>query len=119
MDWAFSHDEVSVSWNRLSRRCVQQVLGWSALKTGLTFSATAGTAILWAGPAQALVTKVGPKVVMVAGFVAMAAGMAWYTRIPVDGSYWVDLLPGYLLIGFALPFTFIPVSVAAGRRRTA
>ena len=92
---------------------VQQVLGWSVLRTGVTFIATAGTAILWAGPAQALVTKVGPKLVMVAGFVAMGAGMAWYTQIPVDGSYWSDLLPGYLLIGFALPFTFIPVSIAA------
>jgi hypothetical protein len=50
---------------------------------------------------------------MVAGFVAMTAGMLWYTQIPVDASYWTDLLPGYLLVGFALPFTFIPVAIAA------
>jgi hypothetical protein len=92
---------------------VQQVLGWSALKTGLTFIATAGTAILWAGLAQALVTKIGAKTVMAVGFVAMVAGMAWYTQIPVHASYWSDLLPGYLLVGFALPFSFIPVSIAA------
>jgi len=92
---------------------VQQVLGWSALKTGLTFVATAGTAVLWAGVAQALVTKVGPKLVMAVGFVATIAGLLWYTQIPVDASYAPDLLPGYLLIGFALPFTFIPVSIAA------
>ncbi|HEY6962579.1 MAG TPA: MFS transporter [Gaiellaceae bacterium] len=92
---------------------VQQVLGWSALKTGITFIATAGTAVLWAGLAQALVTRVGPKTVMAAGFVAMIAGMVWYTQIPVHGSYWSDLLPGYLLVGFALPFCFIPVSIAA------
>jgi EmrB/QacA subfamily drug resistance transporter len=92
---------------------VQNVLGWSALKTGVTFVATAGTAILWAGVAQALVTKVGAKQVMAVGFVAMIAGMLWYTQIPVHASYWSDLLPGYLLVGFALPFTFIPVSIAA------
>jgi EmrB/QacA subfamily drug resistance transporter len=92
---------------------VQQVLGWSALKTGITFIATAGTAVLWAGLAQALVTKVGAKAVMAAGFVAMIAGTLWYTQIPVHASYWSDLLPGYLLIGFALPFSFIPVSIAA------
>jgi EmrB/QacA subfamily drug resistance transporter len=92
---------------------VQQVLGWSALKTGITFIATAGTAVLWAGLAQALVTKVGAKPVMAAGFVAMIAGTLWYTQIPVHASYWSDLLPGYLLIGFALPFSFIPVSIAA------
>src|SRR3954447_1221981 len=92
---------------------VQQVLGWSALKTGITFVATAGTAVLWAGLAQALVTKVGPKPIMATGFVAMIAGMLWYTQIPADASYWTDLLPGYLLVGFALPFSFIPVSIAA------
>jgi EmrB/QacA subfamily drug resistance transporter len=92
---------------------VQQVLGWSALKTGITFVATAGSAVLWAGVAQALVTKIGPKTVMAAGFVAMIAGMVWYTQIPADASFWSDLLPGYLLVGFALPFTFIPVSIAA------
>ena len=50
---------------------------------------------------------------MAVGFVAMTAGMLWYTQIPVDGSFATDLLPGYLLVGFALPFTFIPVSIAA------
>ena len=92
---------------------VQEVLGWSALKTGLTFIATAGSAVLWAGVAQALVTRFGAKPIMVIGFVGMLAGMLWYTTIPVDGSYWSDLLPGYLIIGFAIPFAFIPVSIAA------
>ncbi len=92
---------------------VQNVLGWSALKTGLTFVATAGTAVLWAGLAQALVTRIGPKTVMTIGFVAMIAGMVWYTQLPVHATYVADLLPGYLLVGFALPFTFIPVSIAA------
>ena len=92
---------------------VQNVLGWSALRTGVTFVATAGSAVLWAGVAQALVTRIGAKIVMAVGFVAHDAGMLWYTQIPVDASYWSDLLPGYLLVGFALPFTFIPVSIAA------
>jgi EmrB/QacA subfamily drug resistance transporter len=92
---------------------VQQVLHWSALKTGLTFIATAGTAVLWAGLAQALVTRIGAKTVMAIGFVGMIAAMLWYTQIPVHASYASDLLPGYLLVGFALPFTFIPVSIAA------
>ncbi|HEX4679485.1 MAG TPA: MFS transporter [Gaiellaceae bacterium] len=92
---------------------VQNVLQWSALKTGVTFVATAGSAVLWAGVAQALVTKIGAKTVMAMGFVAMIAGLLWYTQIPVHASYVSDLLPGYLLIGFALPFSFIPVSIAA------
>ena len=46
---------------------VQQVLGWSALKTGVTFLATAGTTVIWAGVAQALTTRFGPRPVIVAG----------------------------------------------------
>jgi len=92
---------------------VQEVLGWSALKTGLTFIATAGSAVVWAGVAQGLVTRFGAKPIMVIGFIGMLAGMLWYTTIPVHGSYWSDLLPGYLIIGFAIPFAFIPVSIAA------
>jgi EmrB/QacA subfamily drug resistance transporter len=92
---------------------VQQVLGYSALRTGVTFVATAGTAVLWAGLAQFLATKIGPKPVMVVGFVAMTVGMLWYSQIPTHASYASDLLPGYLLVGLALPFTWIPVSIAA------
>ncbi len=92
---------------------VQNVLHWSPLKTGLTFIATAGSAILWAGVAQALVTRIGAKKVMALGFLGTIAGLLWYTQIPVHASYASNLLPGYLLIGFALPFSFIPVSIAA------
>src|SRR5262252_8618203 len=92
---------------------VQQVLGYSAIKTGVTFVVTAGSAILWAGVAQALTTRLGVKPVLAVGFVAMTAGAIYYTQITPQGSFASELLPGYLLIGFGLPFTFIPVSIAA------
>src|SRR5438067_800126 len=74
---------------------------------------TAGSAVLWAGLAQSLTTRLGVKPVLAAGFIAMTAGAIWYTQIPASGSFVTALLPGYLLIGFGLPFTFIPVSIAA------
>jgi EmrB/QacA subfamily drug resistance transporter len=92
---------------------VQQVLGYSALKAGLTFVATAGTAVLAAGFAQALVTRFGAKYPMAFGLALLTGGMLWYTQIPVDGSFASDLLPGYLMVGVGLPFSFIPVSIAA------
>jgi EmrB/QacA subfamily drug resistance transporter len=92
---------------------VQQVLGYSAIKTGVTFVVTAGSAVLWAGLAQSLTTRFGVKPVLAAGFVAMTAGAVYYTQISPHGSFASELLPGYLLIGFGLPFTFIPVSIAA------
>jgi EmrB/QacA subfamily drug resistance transporter len=92
---------------------VQQVLGYSALKTGLTFVATAGTAVVVAGIAQAMVTRFGAKYPMAFGLALLTAGMVWYTQIPVGGSFVSDLLPGYLLVGVGLPFAFIAISIAA------
>jgi EmrB/QacA subfamily drug resistance transporter len=92
---------------------VQDVLGYSALRTGLTFLATAGTAVVAAGVAQSLVTRVGVKPILAIGLVLMTAGMLWYTQIPVDGSYWPNLLPGYLFVGVGIAFSFVPVTIAA------
>jgi Na+/melibiose symporter-like transporter len=92
---------------------VQQVLGYSALKTGLTFLATAGTVVVVAGISQALVTRVGPRPVMAVGLTLITGGMLWYTQIPVDGSFATHLLPGYLLVGVGMAFAFIPMSIAA------
>jgi EmrB/QacA subfamily drug resistance transporter len=91
---------------------VQQILGWSALKTGLTFLATAATTVIWAGVAQALVTKIGPRIVMTTGLAVLALAMLGYTRLPVDGHYWPDLLPIYLVVAFAIAFAFVPVTIA-------
>jgi hypothetical protein len=75
--------------------------------------ATAGTAVLAAGVAQALVTKLGPKPVMAVGLALLTGGMLWYSQIPVDGSYATDLLPGYLMVGVGIAFSYIPVQIAA------
>jgi EmrB/QacA subfamily drug resistance transporter len=92
---------------------VQDVLGYSALKAGVAFLATAGTAVVSAGVAQALVTRVGVKPILGLGLALMTAGMVWYTQIPVHGSYGPDLLPGYLFVGVGIAFSFVPVTIAA------
>jgi MFS family permease len=92
---------------------VQEVLGYSALKTGLTFLATAGTVIPAAGVAQALVTRVGPRPVLAVGLTLITGGMLWFTQIPVNGSFLTHLLPGYLLVGVGMAFSFIPISIGA------
>ena len=92
---------------------VQQVLGYSALKAGLTFLATAGTVIPVAGVSQALVTRVGVRPVLTLGLALMMGGMLWYAQIPVHGRFAGDLLPGYLLVGVGMAFSFIPMSIAA------
>jgi EmrB/QacA subfamily drug resistance transporter len=92
---------------------MQQVLGFSAMKTGVGYLAVAGTAILWSGVAAQLVTRLGVKPVLIAGMATLTAGVVYFTQVSVGGSYFADLLPGFLLIGFGLGFSFVPISIAA------
>jgi EmrB/QacA subfamily drug resistance transporter len=92
---------------------MQQVLGFSALETGVGYLAVALTAVVASGVAQALVTRVGVKPILAFGLLCNLAGLVWFTQIDVDGSYAADLLGGFLLIGVGLGFSFVPVSIAA------
>ena len=92
---------------------MQQVLGYSAMQTGVAYLAVAGTAILWSAVAAQLVTRVGVKPVLVVGMIALTGGVLYFTQVSVGGSYVSDLLPGFLLVGLGLGFSFVPISIAA------
>ena len=92
---------------------MHDVLGFSALRTGIGYLAVALTAVVASGIAQALVTRIGVKPALTFGMVLLGAGLLTFTQVSVDGSYVSDLLPGFLLIGVGLGFSFVPVSIAA------
>jgi EmrB/QacA subfamily drug resistance transporter len=92
---------------------MQQVLGYSPLRTGVAYLAVAGTAIFWSALAAQLVTRIGVKPVLVIGMAALTGGLVYFTQVSVGGSYLGDLLPGFLLIGVGLGFSFVPISIAA------
>jgi EmrB/QacA subfamily drug resistance transporter len=92
---------------------MQQVLHFSAMQTGVAYLAVALSAIVWSTVAAQLVNRAGPKPVLLAGMSVLAAGLAYFTQISVGGSYVADLLPGFLLIGAGLGFSFVPISIAA------
>jgi EmrB/QacA subfamily drug resistance transporter len=92
---------------------MQQVLGYSAMKTGLAYLAVAGTAIIWSGVAAQLVNRIGVKPVLVVGMTALSVGLLYFTQVSTGGSYLGDLLPGFLLIAVGLGFSFVPISIAA------
>src|SRR5215210_2976284 len=92
---------------------MQQVLGYSAMQTGVGYLAVALTAVVAAGASQALVTRLGVKPVLTAGMVLLGLGLAFFSQVSVGGSYVSDLLPGFLLIGVGMGFSFVPISIAA------
>jgi EmrB/QacA subfamily drug resistance transporter len=92
---------------------MQQVLGYSAMQSGVAYLAVAGTAIVWSAVAAQLVTRIGVKPVLVTGMTALTAGLVYFTQVSVGGSYLGDLLPGFLVVGLGIGFAFVPISIAA------
>ena len=91
----------------------QQVLGFSALKTGVGYLAVALTAVLASGVAQAAVTRIGVKPALTFGLALIGGGLLYFTQISVGGTYFGDLFIGFILVGVGLGFAFVPVSIAA------
>ncbi len=92
---------------------MQQVLGFSAMETGVGYLAVALTAVVAAGVSQGFVTRIGVKPVLTFGMALLAAGLVYFTQVSPNGSYATDLLPGFLLIGIGMGFSFVPISIAA------
>ncbi len=92
---------------------MQQVLGYSPLRTGFAYLTVALLAVVAAGASQALVTRLGVRPVLATGLTLLTAGLVYFTQVSVGGSYVSDLLPGFILIGVGMGFSFVPISIAA------
>jgi EmrB/QacA subfamily drug resistance transporter len=92
---------------------MQTVLGYSAIRTGLAYLPLCAAIGVSAGISSQLLPRVGTRPVIVAGAVISAGGMYWLSRIPVDGSFARDLLPGMLVLSLGFGPVFVGVSTAA------
>jgi EmrB/QacA subfamily drug resistance transporter len=92
---------------------MQQVLGYSALKTGAAWLTASVTSIACAGISQKLVTKTSAKLVMAIGMTLIGSGILWATQIPTNGNFWDDLAGPFFVAGMGTAFTFIPTSIGA------
>ena len=92
---------------------MQNVLGYSAIKAGLSYLPLAVSIIIAAGVASQLVTKVGFKPVLATGMLLIAAGLLWFGQISADGSFLGDVLGPSLLAAVGLGFAFVPQTIAA------
>jgi len=72
---------------------LQQVLGYSALRSGLAFLPLAAGVVAIAPAAARLVSRFGPAPTLIAGPLVFAGGLAYLSRLPVHGAYLTDILP--------------------------
>ncbi|MDO8185003.1 MFS transporter [Conexibacter sp. JD483] len=92
---------------------LQQVLGYSALKAGLSYLPLALTIIVSAGAASQLVTRVGPKPILVLGLSLTAIGLLLFTQVSAGGSFLGDVLIPSLVVAAGLGFSFVPLTITA------
>jgi EmrB/QacA subfamily drug resistance transporter len=91
---------------------LQQVLGYSPLRAGLAFLPMTLCIVACSTLASRVVTRVGPKPMLVAGMTLQAVGLALLTQISPDGGYLSDVLVPSLLIAVGIGFSFVPVTLA-------
>jgi EmrB/QacA subfamily drug resistance transporter len=92
---------------------MQNVLGYSAIKAGLSYLPLAVSIIIAAGVASQLVTKVGFKPILAIGMLLISGGLLWFGQISPDGGFLTDVLGPSLLAAVGLGFAFVPQTIAA------
>jgi EmrB/QacA subfamily drug resistance transporter len=86
---------------------MQRVLGYDALEVGLAFlPVTVIIGTLSLGFSERLNTRFGPKTTLLPALVLIAAALALFARVPVDGDYVTDLLPVMVLLGLGAGMAF-------------
>jgi len=91
----------------------QQVLGYSAVKFGLTSLVFPATAAVGSVLGQSLVLRAGFRPVAAAGMALMGAGALLLTQVSVGGSYFDDIFFGLLVFGPGVGLAFVTASIAA------
>jgi EmrB/QacA subfamily drug resistance transporter len=92
---------------------MQTVLGYSPIQTGMAYLPLTGGFIIAASISSQLFARVGTKPVVVLGTVIAAGGLYWLSRIPVDGSFVPDILPGLLTVSIGMGGVFTGLTTAA------
>jgi EmrB/QacA subfamily drug resistance transporter len=99
---------------------VQEILHLSPVQAGLGFLPLTAAIIAASGVAQQII---GPRVsvipVALFGMATAAVGLILLSRVSADGSYLSDVLPGILVMGIGLGFTFVPLTLIGTTNVTA
>jgi EmrB/QacA subfamily drug resistance transporter len=92
---------------------MQEVLHYSALKTGVAYIGLTLSIIAFSAAAQALVTRIGVRRVLPVGLALSTVALVLFAQLPVHGHYWTDLFPAFIISGIGLALAFVPMSIGA------
>ena len=92
---------------------LQDVLHYSAVETGAAFAGFALTVVVVSNVAQWIVGRIGVRPTLTIGLLISAVSVAVLARLPVEGSYFWDLFPWFVLGGAGMGLSFVPVTIAS------
>jgi EmrB/QacA subfamily drug resistance transporter len=92
---------------------MQEVLHYSAIKTGVAYIGLTLSIILFSAVSQALVTRIGIRRVLPTGLALTTVSLVLFARLPVHGNYFTDLFPAFIISGIGLALAFVPMSIGA------
>lgn len=92
---------------------LQSILGYSAIKTGVSFLILPIIIAIAATNVPRLVKRIGYRPILIVAPLIVSSGLFWLSFIPVHGSYWVNLAPGMALLALGMGATFVSVTIAA------
>ncbi len=91
---------------------LQNILGWSAIRTGLGFLPMAVGIVAGAGLASRLVGKIGIRMPLLIGPAAAVVGLAWLSRLTVTSRY-PDIVGPLAIISVGMGLSFVPLTLTA------
>jgi EmrB/QacA subfamily drug resistance transporter len=92
---------------------MQNVLHYSAIKTGVAYVALTLAIISFSAVAQAAATRFGIRRVLPLGLAIAAVTIASYGRLPVHGHYFFDLFPAFIVGGIGMALAFVPMTIGS------
>ncbi|MGW7607983.1 MFS transporter [Streptomyces sp. NPDC054766] len=92
---------------------IQNVLGYSAIRTGIAYLAFAIGVVIASALASRLVQRFGSRPLIVAGTAAVAGGMFWFSLLTEHAGYAGQLLGPMLVSSFGLGLVFVPLALVA------
>jgi predicted MFS family arabinose efflux permease len=95
---------------------VQEVLGYSALASGLAFLPFAAMIVVMSGIVSQLISRTGARPLMLTGTAVAAAGMYWFSHLTEHSTYLGGLLGPMLVTSAGLGMLFVPLSLVALNR---
>jgi EmrB/QacA subfamily drug resistance transporter len=92
---------------------LQLILGYTPIKTGVSFLIVPFAVALTATNVPRLIQRVGYKPILVVAPLFVSSGLFWLSHIPVNGTFWGNVAPGLLLMGLGMGATFVSATIAA------